>query len=87
MNSSSQCFCASPSTGMASGALPFAISSMASDARGMNRNQLARAIQANFAVIDKWSKGDVEKLDLDVLARICYVLGCDVADLLTYEES
>ena len=57
------------------------------DARGMNRNQLARAIQANFAVIDKWYKGDVEKLDLDVLARICYVLGCDVADLLTYEES
>ena len=53
----------------------------------MNRNQLARAIQANFAVIDKWYKGDVEKLDLDVLARICYVLGCSVADLLTYEES
>lgn len=57
------------------------------DARGMKRNQLARAIQANFAVIDKWYSGDVEKLDLDVLARICYVLGCSVSDLLTYEEN
>ena len=57
------------------------------DARGMNRNQLARAAQANFAVIDKWDNGKVEKLDLDVLARICYVLDCEVSDLLVYEKT
>ena len=57
------------------------------DARGMNRNQLARASQANFAVIDKWYNGNVEKLDLDVLARICYVLDCEVSDLLVYEKT
>lgn len=57
------------------------------DARGMNRNQLARAAQANFAVIDKWYNGKVEKLDLDVLARICYVLDCEVSDLLVYEKT
>lgn len=27
----------------------------------------------------------VTRLDIDVLARICTVLGCDVGDLLEYE--
>lgn len=50
------------------------------------RNELARTIGARFEVIDKWCKDDVEKLDLDVLARICYVLGCDISDILQYER-
>lgn len=54
--------------------------------KGVNRNQLARAIQTNYAVASKWHDGEVEKLDLDILARICYVLECSVADLLYYEE-
>ena len=59
------------------------------DARGMNRNQLASAIHVNFSVVNRWYQGHVEKLDLDILARICYVLNCDVCELLEYhpEES
>ena len=29
-------------------------------------------------------RGKVEKLDLDILARICYVLDCEVSELLEY---
>ena len=50
----------------------------------MNRNQLASAIHVNFAVVDRWYQGKVEKLDLDILARICYVLDCEVSELLEY---
>ena len=42
----------------------------------LSRNTLASSINARFEVIDKWYNGQVEKIDLDVLARICYVLGC-----------
>lgn len=42
--------------------------------KGMTRNALARAINARFEVIDKWYSGTVEKIDSDVLARICYWL-------------
>ena len=56
------------------------------DARQITRNTLARSINARFEVIDKWYNNDVEKLDLDILARICFVLNCSVSDLLEYER-
>lgn len=52
--------------------------------RGMKRNQLARLIGSRFEVVDNWCQGSVERLDLDVLARICCVLDCSVSDLLEY---
>ena len=55
-------------------------------ARGVKRNQLAKQIGSRFEVIDNWCKGDIDRLDLDVLARICCVLGCNVSDLLEYEK-
>lgn len=45
------------------------------DKKGISRNALARAINSRFEVIDKWYQGHVEKIDSDILARICYVLG------------
>jgi DNA-binding Xre family transcriptional regulator len=55
------------------------------DERGITRNALARSVSTRFEVIDKWYNGRVEKLDLDVLARICFVLNCEVQDLIVYE--
>ena len=56
------------------------------ESRGMTRYALARAIHARFEVVDKWHRNDVEKIDADVLARICYVLRCQVADIVEYTE-
>ena len=56
------------------------------DSKGITRNHLARSVNTRFEVIDKWYSGSVEKLDLDVLARICFVLGCDVSDILEYKK-
>ena len=53
--------------------------------RGMKRNELAKAAGTRFEVVNKWYQGDVEKLDTDVLARFCFVLGCRVEDLIQYE--
>jgi len=52
--------------------------------RGISRNQLAKLIDARFEVVNKWYQGDVEKMDLDILARICYALHCTVEELLQY---
>ncbi len=56
------------------------------DRRGISRNYLARASNTRFEVIDKWYRNEVEKMDLDILARICYVLECTPADLIRYEH-
>lgn len=54
------------------------------DKEGISRNQLAKLIDARFEVISKWYKGEVEKMDLDILARICYALDCTTDDLIRY---
>lgn len=54
------------------------------DERGITRNALARAINARFEVVDKWYNGHVEKIDADVLARICYALECEPEDIISY---
>ena len=54
--------------------------------KGMNRNSLAKAVNTRFEVIDRWCKNKVENIDMDILARICYVLDCKVSDIIEYEE-
>lgn len=56
------------------------------DQQGLNRNQMAKLIGVRFEVVDKWYQGEVERMDLDVLARICFVLKCRPGDLLEYAE-
>ena len=56
------------------------------DSKGMTRNYLAKAANTRFEVIDKWYNGQLEKMDLDVLARICYVLDCSPADIIKYNK-
>ncbi len=54
------------------------------DEQGITRNALARSINARFEVVDKWYNGYIEKIDTDVLARICCVLSCKPGDLIQY---
>lgn len=57
------------------------------DERNISRNALAHRVDTRFEVINKWYNGEVERIDLDVLARICYVLDCSIPDLLVYDVS
>lgn len=57
------------------------------DAKNMTRNALATAIHARFEVIDKWYHGHVEKIDADILARICFVLECTPGDIIRYTDT
>lgn len=56
------------------------------DSKGITRNYLARISNTRFEVINKWYNGVVEKMDLDILARICYVLECSPADIIKYDK-
>lgn len=54
------------------------------DEQNITRNALARAVNTRFEVIDKWYHGHVEKIDADILARICFVLNCSPSDIIKY---
>lgn len=51
---------------------------------GISRYALARRINVRFEVVDRWYNGNIEKIDLDILARICFTLDCQISDLLEY---
>lgn len=54
--------------------------------KNITRYNLAKASNTRFEVINKWYQNEVEKMDLDILARICYVLECTPADIIKYEH-
>ncbi len=54
--------------------------------RNITRNHLAKSANTRFEVINKWYENSVEKLDLDVLARICYVLECSPSEIIKYDK-
>lgn len=56
------------------------------DQRGLTRYRLAKLADTRFEVVEKWCNGSVERIDADVLARFCYILNCQVSDILQYDE-
>ena len=57
------------------------------DSRGITRNRLRTLTGSRYEVVDRYYKGvNVEMGDLDFLAKVCYVLDCEVSDLLEYQR-
>jgi len=56
------------------------------DAKDITRNKLASLTGIRFEVADRLYKGIIERMDIDVLARVCYVLDCQVGDVMRYNK-
>lgn len=54
--------------------------------KGITRNKLSVLTGATYNVINRYYNSDISRLDLDVLARICYVLDCKVSDIIEYKK-
>lgn len=53
--------------------------------RGITRNRLRTLTGVKYDVIDRYYKGtNVIMADLDFLAKACFVLDCQINDLLVY---
>ena len=49
-------------------------------------NKLSQASQMQRYQLKKYMNNKVQRIDLQVLARLCYVLECSVEDILEYKE-
>lgn len=54
--------------------------------KNMSRNKLCSLIATNYDLVNRYYNNKVTRIDLDIVARICYVLDCDVSDLIKYEK-
>ena len=52
--------------------------------KNITRNKLAVLTGATYNVINRYYNSDITRLDLDVLARICFALDCKVEDVIKY---
>ena len=46
--------------------------------RGLSKTQLSNLASMNLHQINKYYNNDIKRLDIDTLARICYVLKCEL---------
>lgn len=54
--------------------------------KNITRNKLSALTGATYNVINRYYNNSISRVDLDVLARICYVLDCDIKDIIEYEK-
>lgn len=57
------------------------------DSKGISRSKLSTMVAMNYDLVNRYYNNKVTRVDLDVIARFCYVLNCNVNEILTYEES
>lgn len=58
------------------------------DSHNITRNALSKKTGVKYQTIDKYYKSiTVDRADLTLLAKICYVLKCEIIDLLEYSET
>ena len=55
--------------------------------KSMSKNKLAEKANLQRTQLNAYCKNDIKRPDLDVLARICYALDCDLADIIRYVRS
>ena len=57
------------------------------DKQSMTRNRLANLTGLVYNSINRYYQGEpISSVDLDILAKLCFVLGCEVGDVLRYER-
>jgi putative transcriptional regulator len=50
----------------------------------LSKNKICQMCQIQHTQLNRYCKNEATRVDLNVLARICCVLDCDISDVLTY---
>ena len=54
------------------------------DKKGITRYEVAKRMEIEFSVIDRYYKNTVVRYDSHILNKICMALGCDLSDIIEY---
>ncbi len=56
------------------------------DKKKITISQVAKKTGLHHKVIKRYYNGDVERFDKDVLSKLCFVVGCELKDIMHYEK-
>ena len=54
------------------------------DEKNISKNKIMRDTNADFKVLKRLWTGDIERIDIAVLARLCDYLNCKPEDIIEY---
>ena len=54
--------------------------------KNISINKLIRDNETNFKVLKRLMTGDLVRIDIFVLARLCNYLNCDMKDIIEYKK-
>lgn len=54
--------------------------------KNISKNQLAKKTGLHHQVIERYVTGSITRYDSDVLARLCYILDCNLEDIMSYSK-
>ena len=52
----------------------------------ISRSKLSNMIALSYDLVNRYYNNKVTRVDLDVIARFCYVLDCRIEDILVYSN-
>lgn len=56
------------------------------ESKGFSKNKFAQLAQLQRTQLNKYINNEVVLLNIDVLARMCTVLDCDISDVLDFKK-
>ncbi len=54
------------------------------DEKGISRNKLCNMMGCNYDLITRYYNNKVSRIDLEIIAKICFVLNCNINDVIEY---
>ncbi|MCI9279401.1 MAG: helix-turn-helix transcriptional regulator [Bacilli bacterium] len=54
--------------------------------KGVSRNKLCNMMGTNYDLITRYYNNKVSRVDLEIIAKICFVLDCSITDVLEYKN-
>ena len=55
--------------------------------KGISKNKLVRDTNTDFKVIKRLARGDIVRIDIYVLARLCDYLKCETKDIIEFQRN
>ncbi len=54
--------------------------------KGITVNKLATLVDSRYDTVKSYVDNNIQRTDLDLLARICYALDCKLQDIIEYKK-
>ena len=56
------------------------------DEKAITINQIVKKTGLHHQVVRRYYEGTITRYDKDVLSRLCFVIGCDLNDIMYYKK-